>query len=329
MTLKKLLLMIALTLLFFKSQVSAQDVSQAVFSFTYAQCPGDFDGDGIVNIADFLLFLGGFGTSSGDANYNAVMDMDGNGEIAIADFLSFASVFGTTCEKPPQTSDRAVLVTLYNATDGPNWKNNTNWLTDAPLRDWYGVAVDDAGRVVRLHLGGRWDREAREWTTNNLRGPIPAELGKLSRLTYLNLSFNLLTGTIPAELGNLANLEYLSLNQNNLVGEIPPEIGNLTQLRTLTLGTSNFKAINQLTGSIPKELGNLTKLTSLNLRYNDLTGVIPSELGQLANLNRLDLEGNRKLGGPIPPEIGDLANLESLSLHQNNLVGRFCLNSEN
>ena len=95
--------------------------------------PGDFDDNGMVNIADFLLFTGVFGTSSGDANYNALMDMDGNGKIGISDFLSFVGVFGTTCETPPQTSGRAVLVTLYNATDGPNWKNNTNWLTDAPL----------------------------------------------------------------------------------------------------------------------------------------------------------------------------------------------------
>ena len=299
------------------------DVSNAVLSFTQqaAICPGDFDGNGEIGFADFLLFTDVFGTSSSDANYNALMDMDGNGEIGFADFLLFTSVFGTTCETPPQISDRAVLVILYNATDGPNWKNNTNWLTDAPLGDWYGVEVDDAGRVVRLHLGGRWDNEAREWTTNNLRGPIPAEFGKLSRLTYLNLGFNLLTGTIPAEIANLANLEYLSLHQNNLVGEIPPEIGNLTQLRTLLLGTSNFEATNQLTGSIPSELGNLTNLRTLNLRYNDLTGGIPSELGKLANLESLRLEGNRKLGGLIPPEIGDLTNVRDLRLSQTNLTG--------
>jgi hypothetical protein len=34
-------------------------------------------------------------------------------------------------------SDRDALVALFNATDGPNWKDNTNWLTDAPLGDWY------------------------------------------------------------------------------------------------------------------------------------------------------------------------------------------------
>ena len=49
-------------------------------------------------------------------------------------------------------TDRDVLVALYNATDGPNWKNKTNWDTNADLSDWYGVEADDQGRVVKLSL---------------------------------------------------------------------------------------------------------------------------------------------------------------------------------
>ncbi|MYA15359.1 MAG: hypothetical protein F4Z28_00600, partial [Gammaproteobacteria bacterium] len=48
----------------------------------------------------------------------------------------------TTVENP----DRSALVALYEATDGPNWIDNTNWLTDAPLEDWYGVRMDGSGR---------------------------------------------------------------------------------------------------------------------------------------------------------------------------------------
>ena len=264
------------------------DVSNAVISFTQqaAICPGDFDDNGMVNIADFLLFASVFGTSSGDANYNALMDMDGNRMVNLADFLLFASAFGTTCETPPQISDRAVLVALYNATDGPNWINNENWLTDAPLGDWHGVEVDNADRVVHLKLGGRWDTEAKEWTTNNLRGTIPSEIGKLSRLTYLHLGSNLLTGTIPAALGNLANLESLTLNRNNLMGEIPPEIGNLANLKYLSLNK------NYLMGEIPPEIGNLANLEYLVLNENNLVGEIPPEIGNLAQLRTLDLGNN-------------------------------------
>ena len=58
---------------------------------------------------------------------------------------------------PPAASgsaetDREALVALYNATDGENWSNNTNWLSDAPPGEWEGVYTDDDGRVTWLEL---------------------------------------------------------------------------------------------------------------------------------------------------------------------------------
>ena len=50
-------------------------------------------------------------------------------------------------------TDRAALIALYQATDGPNWTNNTRWLSDRPLDEWYGVTTDDNGRVTVLNLG--------------------------------------------------------------------------------------------------------------------------------------------------------------------------------
>ena len=58
--------------------------------------------------------------------------------------------------------DWAALVAFYNATDGPNWDNSENWLTDAPLREWNGVRTDRTGRVSSIWLGN-----------NRLRGRIP------------------------------------------------------------------------------------------------------------------------------------------------------------
>ena len=43
---------------------------------------------------------------------------------------------------PDTASDaaRAALAALYAATGGTNWENNTNWLSEKPVGDWYGVA---------------------------------------------------------------------------------------------------------------------------------------------------------------------------------------------
>ena len=62
---------------------------------------------------------------------------------------------------PVLSADRAALEELYHATNGPNWRNNTNWLTDAPLGEWHGVETDSTGRVISLIL-----------SPNNLSGPI-------------------------------------------------------------------------------------------------------------------------------------------------------------
>eukprot|EP00752_Nemacystus_decipiens_P018773 g16831.t2 len=200
-------------------------------------------------------------------------------------------------------TDREALITLYNATDGPNWSYSHNWCTDAALADWQGVVVDDQDRVVELRL-----------VLKNLRGSIPPELGNLAALKVLHLEYNKLNGSIPPELGNLAALIYLNLQENQLDGSIPPELGNLAALETLYLRN------NQLNGSIPPELGNLAALNYLDLRNNQLNGSIPPELGQLAALLALFLRNNQ-LNGSIPPELGNLAALTYLDLRNNQLNG--------
>ena len=56
----------------------------------------DFDGNGQVDIADFLAFAEKFGTSRGDSNYDARYDLDSDGTIGIGDFLIFTASFGTS-----------------------------------------------------------------------------------------------------------------------------------------------------------------------------------------------------------------------------------------
>ena len=212
--------------------------------------------------------------------------------------------------------DRAALVALYEATDGPNWVHSTNWLSDAPLGDWYGVNTDSSGRVVSLFLKGTpiSFRRLQGQTSHRLSGQLPSELGNLEYLRTLNLGINDLSGSIPKELGKLTRLTELNLENNDLSGEIPAELGNLSSLTTLSV------ADNLLTGGVPPEFSKLVNLKSLDISNNQLNGHIPREIGDLANLSSLDLSGNG-IAGPIPTEFGDLTNLTILLLNGNYLVG--------
>ena len=198
--------------------------------------------------------------------------------------------------------ERAALVAIYDATDGDNWTNNTNWKSQEPVGEWYGVTVRDSV-VTGLYL-----------ECNNLRGVLPSEIGDLTRLEQLFLHKNSLSGTIPAETGNLTRLKDLRLDSNGLSGEIPSKIWDLASLEKLALSG------NRLTGDIPYEIENLTRLEQLWLSHTDLSGAIPAEIGNLTNLEQLYLEGN-SLTGEIPAEIGNLTGLEWLLLGSNQLSG--------
>ncbi len=201
-------------------------------------------------------------------------------------------------------ADRAALVALYHATDGPNWIDNTNWLSEKPLRSWYRVHTDDNGRVIQVHV-----RE------NGLSGTIPAEIGNMEKLKGLDLEKNRLTGDIPYSMSLLTNLEYVELNGNLLTGGLERKFGGLSKLERLILED------NQFSGEIPVELAQLNNLEWLDLRHNDFTGEIPAELGRLSNLRILWLGGNQ-LEGEIPVALADLDKLESLGLGANQLAGK-------
>ena len=61
----------------------------------------DFDGNGTVDIPDFLLFVDVFGLKAGQERYEKKYDLDKNGEIGIPDFLIFVDNFGKVVSRVP------------------------------------------------------------------------------------------------------------------------------------------------------------------------------------------------------------------------------------
>lgn len=231
------------------------------------------------------------------------------GILRLALAITTTNVFSQATSIAANTKDSLALVDLYNSTNGPNWRYNTNWLT-GPLRDWFGVVVSNA-RVTQLTLDN-----------NRLKGPLPASIGNLEKLFILNLPYNEINGSIPPELANLKELNAIYLNNNQFSGTIPAALGSIKFLNNLRLDGNN------LSGAIPPELGNLRYVDWLFLSSNNLTGTIPPELGNLKEVYDLRLDNNQ-LTGTIPSEIGNLKNLLSLILYNNKFTGTLPAGLEN
>ena len=73
------------------------------------------------------------------------------------------------------STELRVLRQFYQATGGPQWKTQNNWLQGTTLAEaatWYGVYTG-GGDVTGLSL-----------SYNNLQGTLPVSLGQLRQLSY-------------------------------------------------------------------------------------------------------------------------------------------------
>jgi hypothetical protein len=87
---------------------------------------------------------------------------------------------------------RIVLVILYFSWSGSNWINQSGWLSNKTVCEWYGVGCDSQSNVVQLVL-----------RRNNLRGTLESRLSMLHNLRSLDLVYNSISGSIPSELWSL------------------------------------------------------------------------------------------------------------------------------
>ena len=220
---------------------------------------------------------------------------------------------------------RFALATIYYATRGQNWTNQTNWLSYEPeihecdwaMTDpnahWYSKDIDDIGRNA---CNGTEAYQNLGLGFNRLVGRIPPELALLTGLLNVDVSNNELLDTLPTQIAQLTHLKLLHLFANELVGQIPTQIGLMTDLEILGIER------NMLTGPIPSEIGKLSKLNWLWGFYNQLSGSLPTEMGNLnaTLMRRLELFGN-SFTGTLPSELGLLTKLGELTLDHNQLTG--------
>ena len=185
-------------------------------------------------------------------------------------------IYGTT--RTIYADDRDILVKFYEDTGGDNWKYNTNWCSDLPLSEWYGVKTNNEGRVV-----GLWLNE------NNLTGG--GSLSGLDALEVLCCYNNQLTTLDVLGCTSLVEL-YCYSNQLTTL-----DVSGYTALRHLDCGD------NQLT---TLDFSGCTALEWLECYNNRLTTL---DVSGCTALKRLDCRSNR-----LTREIsGIFAELDSFS----------------
>ena len=155
----------------------------------------DFDGDGVVGIPDFLLFVEKFGSSRGDGTYDDKYDLDGNGVIGIQDFLIFVDWFGK--EVPSQT------VSLWVC-------DRTGAVRDSIMAL---VPVSTCGDVIAAHLSAI---DSLSLSGSRLTELKAGDLSGLTGLTKLNLAENQLSSLPDGFFDDLTSLNWLHLGSNQL-----------------------------------------------------------------------------------------------------------------
>ncbi|KAG8381300.1 hypothetical protein BUALT_Bualt06G0108100 [Buddleja alternifolia] len=186
---------------------------------------------------------------------------------------------------------------------------------------WDGVKCDKAtGHIIRLDL-----RNNNPYTDNMfLEGnKLDSSLLELKYLRYLDLSRNdFQFSPIPAFLGSMKQLEYLNLSHAGFGGGVPHNLGNLSNLHTLDLSELDL-IINDLMWA-----SNLTSLENLDLTYVNLsqTKNLVKVLNMLPSLSMLSLSGSSLDNTNLAHTCVNstlFTHIQYLDLSQNSFEGEF------
>ena len=171
--------------------------------------------------------------------------------------------------------ERETLIELYNALDGDHWRDNTNWCSDKPLDEWYGVYTNYKGRVNWIDL-----------QNNNLKGEIPESIENLTAISSFYLGSNpAISGKLPQSLGRMMQMENLAIYYTNVTGTIPDNLLKLPRLKDLKLND------NQLNGELPEALTFLMDKVDepyfINIANNQFSGKVPEAIVRHKNFRNI------------------------------------------
>jgi len=216
-------------------------------------------------------------------------------------------------------NQQSLLLQLKNnlTFDPAIFKTFVKWNRSVDCCSWEGVTCHE-GRVIGLDLSN-------EFISGGLDDS--SSLFRLQHLQSLSLAYNHFNYShIPSEFGKLTNLSYLDLSSAGFAGQIPIAISRLTRLVTLDLsGNYNpFGTPHSLTLGNPNLNILLQNLSELMELY--LGDVVISTQGKewchalsssLPNLRVLSLS-NCNLSGPIDSSLRNLKSLSVIRLNDNN-----------
>lgn len=183
-----------------------------------------------------------------------------------------------------ETKARNILMDIYNSMDGPNWKKQDNWGTDAALGTWAGVEFDpNKGGVYSL----RFD-------DFGLKGEFPESIGKLTSLQDFYVQNEPgVTGTLPDSFRKLVNLSSFDLYETSMTS-LPDVFGDMKEL-----GYVFIYANHQMGGPLPESIGLSDNLYTFLIQDNVFTGSVPASWAEKMDLQGANLRFNH-LSGAIP-----------------------------
>ena len=214
---------------------------------------------------------------------------------------------------------REALIKLYQSTNGDNWTNNTNWCSDKPVEEWYGVSKNEKGEYS-INLNN-----------NNLTGVINQEFPAcvvgleccLNLLTSIKVSNSLALKTLDCSNNKLTSLDVSDCTSLNWLDKYNNPLISIDISGCIAFNYFNCEDYQQL---ISLNVSGCTSLAELRCKRNQLTTlnisgctvltILDCQANQLTTLNVSNCSALKILlcsNNPLSSlDVSGLVNLEDL-----------------